>query len=189
MFDKAEYDVSKKLYHFRLTDQKTSGVGGAAPLAVDENLMQIMQQYYSVKLECINKYLTSKGLPPISTSILRVAYETTSHNSLNEDERKLVSSVLAHSSLQVINKHYVADTVEGQSRAQMALRKTQGLLLLKQDMMSNPDFYGRELKEEDVVKKFIRKREEHRVYETLLLPIESKVINVIKQIRSTYQTS
>lgn len=51
MFDKAEYDVSKRLYHFRLTDQKTSGVGGAAPLAVDDKLMEIMQQYYSVKLE------------------------------------------------------------------------------------------------------------------------------------------
>ncbi|KAE8741827.1 hypothetical protein FOCC_FOCC012636 [Frankliniella occidentalis] len=107
-FEKAEYDIATKMYHFRLTEQKTSGVGGAAPLSANEQLMSVMKTYYEIKVQVfpnskkfllnnqgnpltyiqvfqsINKYLKNKNLPTITTSVLRVAYETTSQNALQD---------------------------------------------------------------------------------------------------------
>ncbi len=66
-FEKAEYDVGIKMYHFRITEQKTGGVGGAVPLAASEELMAIMQRYQVLRLEVFPtaRYflLNSQGSP------------------------------------------------------------------------------------------------------------------------------
>lgn len=45
MFKRREYDPVKEKYHIRLSDHKSNQSGGAAPLCVDDNLMDLMQQY------------------------------------------------------------------------------------------------------------------------------------------------
>lgn len=74
--------------------------------------------------------------------MLRVTFETEGEASLTTDERKRLGKVLAHNSEKVIDKHYVASTVEKQSQNIAVLEKVKAVVVLKQNLKK----YGKQLR-------------------------------------------
>lgn len=71
-----------------------------------------------------------------------MSFETEGESNLTENERKALRKVLAHSNQNVIDKHYIASTIEKQSVNVGVLEKVKATLVMKQTLRR----YGAQLR-------------------------------------------